>query len=122
MNGKWYLHPLVLGAISGIVVGLIIVLILSAWSNGISNNEIHTKTIVVKNIMCGDKVFGTNVSKLIDTDGNRFFVNSYEECGTFKPGDTLKINYTHTHQFLTFGSYFDFESIVTGKVVEDGSH
>lgn len=91
---------------------MILLAVSVVYDNEYTNKINYTENITVSGKICNDKVFGTTISKIQDSNGKTYFVDN-EVCPDIIIGESAEIIYNRVRQASN-------ENFVHCRVVEYG--
>lgn len=104
--------PFIYGAISGVIFGLLLTLIMIGLADDMNNHQVFNKTVNITGKICPNKLLGTTIAKIQDQDDEIYFIDP-EKCDEYQIGQIKNISYNRIHQPYSFAE-FDYKR-VTGK-------
>jgi len=102
-------NPYILGAISGCIFAILLIICCAVITDIENNKMVYNKTIIVTGKLCPVSV---DAGKIQDENKETYFI-PLTSCDNFTIGTPSHINYNKIHQVLSFKE-FDFNR-VTGR-------
>ena len=105
-------NPYVAGALTGLLFGVVYILVIMACNTHVANATPHDTTIVITGKICNDNILGYDISKIQTQSDGIFFVSS-EECKAYRQNEICSIRYFHIEE-LPWHSDFSYNTTVGG--------